>query len=268
MRAPAIVAGASICPIIELMLQSRSKIKFGFTLIELLVVISIIAILAAILFPVFAQAKMAAKKTAALSQMREVGVALTMYLGDWDDKYPQEHPTSSNPAVDDASGQLEGVDYGSPFDKLLPYVGSRTTIGAAIYNDPGDPDPHGNHLLDANGNCIGSSPLAPPPGTLTSDLLNAYFLFGATESQILEPSQTIYIAERRSSFCDVHFHPWLNEVQAPLSPQDKMNPIAISLRYNGGSNGVFADGHASWQTFEQARAPFSDHPDYGEYQAF
>lgn len=59
--------------------------KRAFTLIELLVVIAIIAILAAILFPVFAQAKLAAKKTAGLSQAKQIGTATHMYLSDYDD---------------------------------------------------------------------------------------------------------------------------------------------------------------------------------------
>jgi prepilin-type N-terminal cleavage/methylation domain-containing protein len=61
--------------------------KKAFTLIELLVVIAIIAILAAILFPVFAQAKLAAKKTAGLSQAKQIGTSMQMYLGDYDDVY-------------------------------------------------------------------------------------------------------------------------------------------------------------------------------------
>ncbi len=60
----------------------------AFTLIELLVVIAIIAILAAILFPVFAQAKVAAKKAAGLSQMRQLGLSVMIYMGDNDDVYP------------------------------------------------------------------------------------------------------------------------------------------------------------------------------------
>jgi prepilin-type N-terminal cleavage/methylation domain-containing protein len=61
--------------------------KKGFTLIELLVVIAIIAILAAILFPVFAQAKAAAKKTQALSNIKQLGLANMMYMGDFDDRF-------------------------------------------------------------------------------------------------------------------------------------------------------------------------------------
>ncbi|MBI1331432.1 MAG: prepilin-type N-terminal cleavage/methylation domain-containing protein [Armatimonadetes bacterium] len=60
----------------------------AFTLIELLVVIAIIAILAAILFPVFAQAKLAAKKASTLSNMKQSDLGLIMYCGDSDDVFP------------------------------------------------------------------------------------------------------------------------------------------------------------------------------------
>jgi len=63
--------------------------KKGFTLIELLVVIAIIAILAAILFPVFAQAKLAAKKTTDLSNLKQFGLAAMMYSSDSDDYFPR-----------------------------------------------------------------------------------------------------------------------------------------------------------------------------------
>lgn len=62
----------------------------AFTLIELLVVIAIIAILAAILFPVFAQAKLAAKKTAALSNAKQIATANFLYMGDYDDALIKE----------------------------------------------------------------------------------------------------------------------------------------------------------------------------------
>jgi len=67
-------------------MQTRKR---AFTLIELLVVIAIIAILAAILFPVFAQAKEAAKKTSCLSNLKQIGLGSIMYAGDSDDRYSQ-----------------------------------------------------------------------------------------------------------------------------------------------------------------------------------
>ena len=68
--------------------DGRRQMKRAFTLIELLVVIAIIAILAAILFPVFAQAKLAAKKTADLSNMKQIGTMMLLYGGDNDDAFP------------------------------------------------------------------------------------------------------------------------------------------------------------------------------------
>ncbi|MFN3728773.1 MAG: prepilin-type N-terminal cleavage/methylation domain-containing protein [Fimbriimonadaceae bacterium] len=62
--------------------------RYAFTLIELLVVIAIIAILAAILFPVFTQAKEAAKKTVSISNTKQLSTALHLYIGDVDDSYP------------------------------------------------------------------------------------------------------------------------------------------------------------------------------------
>jgi prepilin-type N-terminal cleavage/methylation domain-containing protein/prepilin-type processing-associated H-X9-DG protein len=77
----------------------------GFTLIELLVVIAIIAILAAILFPVFARAREAARKSTCVSNLRQVGTAMRMYLQDFDERTPwrvngSEWVWAANPAND------------------------------------------------------------------------------------------------------------------------------------------------------------------------
>ena len=76
--------------------------KRAFTLIELLVVIAIIAILAAILFPVFAQAKVAAKKTAAISNQKQISTSFLLYLGDNDDRYPMRSGCELNSSINSA----------------------------------------------------------------------------------------------------------------------------------------------------------------------
>lgn len=98
----------------------------GFTLIELLVVIAIIAILAAILFPVFAKAKEAAKITASLSQMKQLGIAADIYASDFDDNLnPASMRTQS--AADTPTIWTE---------RLLPYV-KNTQIFVAVGSDAG-----------------------------------------------------------------------------------------------------------------------------------
>jgi len=82
--------------------------KKAFTLIELLVVIAIIAILAAILFPVFAQAKEAAKKTADLSNVKQLGTGTAIYLSDNDDLFPLQ------------AGQNLAGAWGYNFNKYVP----------------------------------------------------------------------------------------------------------------------------------------------------
>ncbi len=94
--------------------------KKGFTLIELLVVIAIIAILAAVLFPVFARAKDAAKKTVCTSNLRQLGMSFHLYLGDYDDRMPDRRdlkltaeggyrPWTTWPPSDPRSGWLVPV---------------------------------------------------------------------------------------------------------------------------------------------------------------
>jgi prepilin-type N-terminal cleavage/methylation domain-containing protein/prepilin-type processing-associated H-X9-DG protein len=67
---------------------SQRKSKWGFTLIELLVVIAIIAILAAILFPVFARARENARRASCQSNLKQIGLGVLQYAQDYDEKYP------------------------------------------------------------------------------------------------------------------------------------------------------------------------------------
>jgi len=122
----------------------------GFTLIELLVVIAIIAILAAILFPVFAQAKAAAKKTADLSNLKQHITAVTMYAGDSDDFMPH-------------TNWQEDYVFAA---RIMPYVKSRDIFrvpssglsqGMVQHQKADNPDfstPPG-YMLAPNDGCVG-----------------------------------------------------------------------------------------------------------------
>lgn len=102
----------------------------GFTLIELLVVIAIIAILAAILFPVFARAREAARKTSCLSNMNQMGKATMMYVQDYDETYYPHRFNSgagSNPLlkeINGSTGQITGAARDKTFwiSLLQPYT--------------------------------------------------------------------------------------------------------------------------------------------------
>src|SRR5947208_2607869 len=72
--------------------RTERRRPFGFTLIELLVVIAVIAVLAGILFPVFAQARGNARKTTAMSNLRQISTALHMYTADYDEHLPKRWP--------------------------------------------------------------------------------------------------------------------------------------------------------------------------------
>ena len=76
-------------------MQSQSRIvKRGFTLIELLVVIAIIAILAAILFPVFARARENARRASCQSNLKQIGLGIFQYTQDYDEKMRPAAPTT------------------------------------------------------------------------------------------------------------------------------------------------------------------------------
>lgn len=102
----------------------------AFTLIELLVVIAIIAILAAILFPVFAQAKEAAKKTADLSNGKQIGTAIQIYLADADDYNPPVMYCTDQTA---AGFPASGTNVASVYDLLQPYTKNKD-----MFQSPGD----------------------------------------------------------------------------------------------------------------------------------
>lgn len=114
-------------------LHQRRRPNRGFTLIELLVVIAIIAILAAILFPVFAQARAQARKTSCMSNFRNQALGIVMYIQDYDTSYPINSYTGSYNAVDDSNWGL----------LVQPYIKN-----IQIFSCPSDPNGYAQRMLD------------------------------------------------------------------------------------------------------------------------
>src|SRR5437588_2868430 len=109
------------------------RAKTGFTLIELLVVIAIIAILAAILFPVFARAREQARKSVCSSNLRQVSMGLQMYMEDYDEHFPTlSH--GCNYTVDKPFGDVHVAFYHWAV-MVQPYVKS-----TAVFKCPSFPD--------------------------------------------------------------------------------------------------------------------------------
>jgi len=79
--------------------QYNPKRNAGFTLIELLVVIAIISVLAAILFPVFARARESARRASCLSNLKQIGLGVMMYVQDYDELYPKSVMLNSSPRL-------------------------------------------------------------------------------------------------------------------------------------------------------------------------
>jgi len=152
----------------------------AFTLIELLVVIAIVAILAALLFPVFAQAKLAAKKTMVLSNWKQIDLALLMYSSDYDGRYARTQ-TTDNPGVPGYIGWWSVGYYEQALNSYIQDgkggVSSGDQVGnrSSVWWDPSDPDKNDPPMFGSMRN----------NGLITGT--------ARSESDLTKPSNTIFM---------------------------------------------------------------------------
>jgi prepilin-type N-terminal cleavage/methylation domain-containing protein/prepilin-type processing-associated H-X9-DG protein len=122
----------------------NSRRRSGFTLIELLVVIAIIAILAAILFPVFAKARAKARQASGASNQKQIALAFIQYLQDYDEKFPPIYGVGTGGLY-----QCWGVDYITSNNVTVTGLLSPYTKASALFVDPsGARAPNGGTICD------------------------------------------------------------------------------------------------------------------------
>ncbi|MFO7946917.1 MAG: DUF1559 domain-containing protein [Armatimonadota bacterium] len=207
----------------------------GFTLIELLVVIAIIAILAAILFPVFARAREKARQSSCLSNLKQIGLGHLMYAQDFDERflrgrYPGTCIYGHNHTASDGI-----TEYMAWHNHLQPYVKN-----AQIFV------------------CPSASPDHCTSGSGRAYIENAYGynydgLMGTAIARIETPAETMMFQDMASSFV----------ISSTNTRSNCLSGMGNGLeRHNGGANVVFCDGHAKWLQGQTIRGLI---PEAGEY---
>jgi len=205
----------------------------GFTLIELLVVIAIIAILAAILFPVFARAREKARQTSCLNNVKQITLGLIMYMADYDQRFPSGDSTAWG------DGSWPGYPYGGYADAVYPYVKN-----SQIFVCPSDGVR--NCLSAANSShTFGSDHLQ---GTYPNQALSYaynYSLYGFTDANPIRPSETAMLTDGIERPYFYRDGPALPNGGHAISRghSDRVGRAAV---HNEGVNIGFIDGHAKW----------------------
>jgi prepilin-type N-terminal cleavage/methylation domain-containing protein/prepilin-type processing-associated H-X9-DG protein len=241
------------------------RLKSGFTLIELLVVIAIISVLAAILFPVYATVRENARKTACLSNLRQIGTAARLYVQDYDETLFPPVYRRTGPAMPYSS--LFYVPSWVSWPELLqPY-----TASVSIFTCPDRPDTPGQGY-SLNGNSSGEVfPGEPtPPGNWNyGGTVGSY---SPTMADIAADAKTIWFYDSTPNVLFItKLMPWedleelgrerptsltlLNVLGSRLMAQilkdagpraDNSTVIKDPWRHNQGMNITWCDGHASF----------------------
>jgi prepilin-type N-terminal cleavage/methylation domain-containing protein len=242
--------------------------KRGFTLIELLVVIAIVAILAAILFPVFAQAKNAARKTQCLSNQRQIGTAVQMYAGDqggtmpltraWNATTQKNEPMTVSYPANPYFKTASPVTRSMWANALEPYIKS-WDIWACPSGKDYDIFPKDKYI---------------EKDVKFSYLMNGY-LNAASETSISLPADTVlFIEGSRERRTRKYFHTFPLpaqdfQLEEQVGHQYRWNPNATSvslfiyqidrtwLTHSKGYNHVYQDGHAKYTSVPARQAAWT-----------
>jgi prepilin-type N-terminal cleavage/methylation domain-containing protein/prepilin-type processing-associated H-X9-DG protein len=224
----------------------------GFTLIELLVVIAIIAILAAILFPVFAQAREKARQASCLSNAKQIALGCRMYAQDYDDVNVPERLLLKNGAYISFRASLQ------PYVKnkqvfVCPSVPNLNTFATFSWEpigwDHGKGTPAGQHLTSGYGmNRVHWENGAPNPSTGDN--------YGVPDAVVANPAECIFIEDTLSGI-GAGYDGWYSVYHGPNAPgyirgvtKTPQFPAGKgdkgAFLHNGGASYIFVDGHAKW----------------------